>query len=218
MGKIRLLVADEQSVLRESLRIALDGDGGFGCVVAGDYTHCLKATREFAPDAVLVSSAILESGGPGAVRRIKTACPGTCVIVTHAPGEQSSVAALMPGVSGCVSNTATVDEMATVVRVVCGGGTIMDSGAALKKVKELDDSRTGELAYLESSMPRAIEILRLVAKGLNSRDIATRLDISERTVQSHLLNLFRRIGVRTRTQAVLHGVKQGWIDLDDLVG
>jgi len=151
-------------------------------------------------------------------RRIKAQYPKVKVLVLTAYDDDPYIFALLKaGGSGYILKTADSSQLVQAVRSVYRGESVLDPMVTQKVVTQLTTGRpAGAQEMLESLTDREIEVLRLVPKGLTNKAIGRELGISDRTVQGHLANIFGKLGVGTRTEAVLLAVQQGWIVLEEV--
>lgn len=215
MDKIRLLIADDHPTFREGLSRILADEGDFDCIgAAADGLEAVKLAKELQPDVVLIDISMPNLDGISAAKQIKTESPKSAVIVLSAFDYDSYIlAALQAGAAGYMLKTTPLGELVSAIRLVNKGESVLDVKATSKLVRHL---RVGDnkIAY-EQLQSREAEVLNFAAKGMSNKEIAKELSISERTVQTHLLNIFRKLGVNSRTQAVLYALKKGWITLDN---
>jgi DNA-binding NarL/FixJ family response regulator len=157
--------------------------------------------------------------GIEATRQIKAKAPQIRILVLTAYDDDPYIfAVLQAGASGYVLKNAPARELVRAVRTVAGGGSAMDPTVTAKVMAQLSSGKPlGAQAAVEGLTRREIDVLRLAAKGFTNRAIGLELGISDRTVQGHLANTFGKLGVTTRTEAVLLAMKQGWLTLDEVV-
>ncbi|MBI2908771.1 MAG: response regulator transcription factor [Chloroflexi bacterium] len=215
--KIRVLIADDHPAFRQGLGRVLGEEGDIEVVgVVDDGEKAVKLVDELKPDVLIMDIAMPNLNGIEATKRIKAARANTSIIVLSAYGYESYVsAAIEAGAAAYLLKTVPVTELAGAIRAVHAGETVLDATAARKLFDRLALAR-GKEGAPQQLLHRELEVLRLGARGLSNRTIATKLVISERTVQTHFANVFRKLGVNSRTAAVLHALKEGWITLDDL--
>ena len=144
--------------------------------------------------------------------------PTRFIVLTAYDDDPYIFAALRAGAKGYLLKTAGPDELARAIRMVNAGHSALDPAVTEKVVDRVGMSgKTGGTALTEAERlsARELEVLRLAATGRTNRAIGLELGISERTVHSHLMNIFAKLGVNTRTEASLKAVRLGWITLDD---
>lgn len=218
MEKIRLLIADDHPTFREGLSRLLEEEEDLECVaISADGTEAVKLAKELHPDVAIIDVSMPNLDGIKATKEIKAACPDTAVLMVSAFDYHSYVlASLQAGASGYMSKDRPLRELISAIRLVRGGDSILDLKATDTIVHCLTDRGRGSKTGFDELQSRELDVIKLTAKGMSSKDIADELFISERTVQTHLINIFRKLGVNTRTQAVLHALRKGWITLDDV--
>lgn len=217
MAKIKLLIADDHPAFREGLSRLLEEEEDLECVaIAADGEEAVRMTEELHPDVALIDVSMPNLDGIKAVEKIKSACPDTAVLMVSAFDYQSYIlASLKAGASGYMSKDRPLQELISAIRLVYGGDSILDLKATDTVVQCLIGSERGGKTDFDELQSRELDVIKLTAKGMSNKDIADKLFISERTVQTHLVNIFRKLGVSSRTQAVLYALRKGWITLDD---
>lgn len=215
--KIRIIIADDHPAFRQGLGQLLAGESDLEVVAAvGDGEEAVKAAKELSPDVVIMDITMPRLNGIEATKLIKEACPNTAVIILSAYGYEPYVlAAIKAGAASYFMKSAHVPALIGAVRAVHSGETVLDSTAA-RKLFDRIASNSGETSIKGVLHRRELEVLSLGARGLSNKEIASKLVISERTVQTHFLNISRKLGVNSRTEAVLRAVREGWITLEDL--
>jgi len=214
---VRLLIADDHAVLREGLRLLLDGTEGLEVVAeAADGEEAVRKAHELAPDAVLLDLSMPKLGGLEAIRLIKERLPATKVIVlTVHDQDQYVFGALKAGASGYLLKESGASEILAALRVVAAGGYYLSpriSRALVEDFLRHQDRRPHpELAALSE---RECEVLRLIAEGVSSRDIAQRLCLSPKTVENHRSNIMRKLGVHNRVALVKAALRLGLISVE----
>lgn len=218
MDKIRVLIADDHPAFREGLCQLLEHEEDIECVAkAADGEEAVRLAIELLPDVAIIDIAMPKLNGIEAAGQIKAARPAIAILMVSAFGYESYVlASLRAGAAGYLMKNASLRELANAVRSVHAGEAVFDLKATSKILHRLADDKGEEWKGLAELKPRELEVLRLTGKGMSNKEIAGELVLSERTVQTHLVNIFRKLGVGSRTEAVLHALKEGWLTLDDL--
>ena len=216
MEKIRVVVADNHPAFREGLCRLLADEKELEVVgQAGDGEEIVALSQELKPDVAIVDVAMPKLSGIEATKRIKETSPNTAVLIVSAFNYQTYVlASLRAGAAGYLTKDTPIRELVTAVRLAFAGDGIIDRSAANNIIRHLiaGNGKKGNLDLY----PREIEVLKLTAKGMRNKEIAKELNISERTVQAHLSNIFNKLEVDSRTEAVLQALKEGWLDICDL--
>ena len=216
-AKIKLLIADDHPVFCEGLSLLLKEESDLEVVaVAKDGQEAVSLAKEHLPDVVILDVAMPKLNGVEATKQIKAACPNTAIVVLSAYGYESYIlAAIGAGATAYLLKTEDLVELVDAIRVVHDGQTVLDPIAADKLFCHLAYA-TGSPKASHQLHERELEILRLGARGMSNKQIAAELFISERTVQTHFANIFRKLGVSSRTEAVFYALRQDLITLNDL--
>ena len=217
MDKIRVIIADKQPVFREALcRLLVDEDGLDVIGQAADGEEAVRLNSELQPDVAIIDFTIPKLSGIEATKRIKAASPNTAVIIVSAFSSRNNMlASLRAGAAGYLAKDTLTRELANAVRLAHAGEEIIDRGAASKIIRCMGEDKKRIKGNLDL-YPRELEVLKLTAKGQRNKEIAHDLKISERTVQAHLSNIFSKLDVGSRTEAVLQALKEGWLNRRDL--
>ena len=221
MNKIKVLIADDHPAFLEGVsRVIADTEDIEVICATDDSKQAVKLAQERAPDVVVINVAIHGQSGIEATKKIRLACPKVGVIIVSAYTHGAYVLpSLRAGALGYMLKTSPLDELINCIRRVRTGETMFDIRATGKILRLLAGDASDEkeeIQILEKLHAREIDVLKLIAKGMHNRDVAAKLHISEHTVHTHLTNIFRKLGSRSRTDAVLHAVKEGWLSFDDL--
>ncbi len=212
---IRVVLADDHAMVRKGMREFLEEDAGIRIVgEANDGEEAVSLVAREHPDIVLLDIQMPRLNGLDAARRIRKESPRVRVLMLTAYEDEPYIlAAMQLGVSGYLLKTATSDELVGAVRAVAEGETALSPAVAKKLVERASGTaRSEELA--EPLSERELEVLRFAAKGMGNRQIAVELGISDRTVQGHLANIYQKMNVSTRTEAVLFAMRAKWITLE----
>jgi DNA-binding NarL/FixJ family response regulator len=157
--------------------------------------------------------------GIEATRQIKARHPATAVLILTAyDNDQYILALLEAGAAGYLLKNVSGKDLVNAIRAVYAGEAVLHPTIAQKVFSKFGTSgrESAETEQMSEVSEREMEILRLAAKGMSNQDIAARLFLSRRTVQAHLGNIFRKMDVGSRTEAVLQALRKGWLGLDDL--
>jgi len=217
---IRVVLADDHTVVRKGIREFLEEAGDVQVIAeATTGAEAVALSLEHRPDVAVLDIQMPEMTGIEATRQIKAQAPKIRVLVLTAYDDDPYIfAMLQAGASGYVLKTAPSEELVRAVRAVARGESALDPAVTAKVMAQLASGRPpGAQAVVEGLTERELEVLRLAARGHTNRAIGRKLGISDRTVQGHLANIFGKLGVSTRTEAVLLAMKQGWITLDEAV-
>lgn len=215
--RIRIVLADDHVMVRQGIRQFLEEAGDVEVVAeAGDGAEAVRAVEAHQPDVAVLDIRMPGVTGVEATRQIKARFPQVRVLVLTAYDDDPYVFALLQaGADGYVLKTASGDELVRAVRTVHGGRTALSPEIAAKVVRQATSGRPeGAADQVEPLTDREIEVLRLAARGLTNRAIGHELGISHRTVQGHLANIYGKMGVNSRTEAVTEALRRGWIVIE----
>lgn len=215
---IRVLLVDDHAVVREGTRQLLDREADIAVVgEASNGEEAVRLAQTLQPDVVVMDVRMPGIGGVEATRRIKQQQPGVEVLVLTAHDDDQYVFTLLEaGASGYLLKTAPVSELVKAIHEVYGGQSALDPAIARKVVQQLTGGgRQKPQESYELLTEREQEVLELLAEGKTNKEIAEALIISDRTVQTHLSNIFSKMGVSSRTEAVLVAIKRGWLTLTE---
>lgn len=213
---ISIIIADDHALVREGTRRLLEAESGLVVVAeAGDGAAAVAEVERLKPDVAIMDIAMPGLNGIEATRQIKARQPQVAVLALTAHDDDQYILKLLDaGAAGFLLKDARGRELADAVRAVHRGETILSPAIAARAARLAAERR----AQTESRPPlsdREMEVLREAARGLPNKDIARRLNLSVRTVHTHLGNIFSKLGVGSRTEAVLLALRSGWISLED---
>ena len=215
MDKIKVLIADAYSLFTDGLQQLFRIENDLECVaVVREAEEAVRLTQEHTPEIVLLDIAIPRMRGAETIKHIKTILPHTKVIIlTHNTYGQCIIDAIRAGADGYLLKKSTFQHLVSAIRTVHGGGNVYDSDMSVHilSVRELESNETCPICELRQ---RELEVLKLAAEGMSYKEISDKLRISEHTVGSHFANIYRKLGVQSRTEAVLYGLKQHWYALE----
>ena len=216
---IRVLLVDDHALFRRGLRATLELEPDMAVVgESGDGADAVRRAAETLPDVVLMDVRMPGRGGIEACSAIKDAAPSAKIIMlTMSDDEADLYSAVKAGASGYLLKDLPVDEVASSIRAVQAGQSLISPMLASKLLTEFAAMvKRGDPVQAVSSprlTAREMEVLRLVARGLNNRDIARELFISENTVKNHVRNILEKLQLHSRMEAVVYAVREKLLDL-----
>jgi DNA-binding NarL/FixJ family response regulator len=214
---IRVLLADDHALVREGTRRLLETENDVEVVAeAASGEEAIVAAKRLHPDIAIMDIAMPGMGGIEATRAIKASCPETAVLVLSAYDDEPYLMALLEaGAAGFLLKNVHGQELINALRAVSRGESVLQPNLA-EKIMQRMSTRT-EIVQRSADLlsEREFDVLRLAARGLANKEIARRLGLSIRTVHSHLANIFMKMQVGSRTEAVLLALRQGMISLQD---
>jgi len=220
MDNIRILIADDHAFVREGTRRILEQEPDLEVVAeAGDGEEAVKLSCDLKPDVVLVDVAMPRLDGIEATRRIKAQCPAVAVLVLSAYDDDQFIFGLLEaGAAGYLLKSVRGLEIVDAIRAVHAGESVLHPSVARKVLNRFAgvSGKQRDKKSLDLLTEREMEVLRMVTKGLSNKDIADDLCLSVRTIQGHLANIFNKLRVSSRTEAVVHALKEGWVTLDNM--
>ena len=217
VARTRILVVDDHPPFAEGLASLIRQQADMDVVgLAGDGLEAVSLAGELRPDVIVMDVAMPRMNGIEATKEIKKSLPRTAVLVLSAYGYEPYVLfAFEAGAGGYLLKNAPMAELLTAIRSMLSGETVLDRAVSQKLIRSLVKSGGG--TNLNGRLgPKEIELLKLGARGVSNKEIARQLSIGERTVQANFSNIFVKLGVGSRMEAVLRAVKEGWLTADDL--
>lgn len=210
---IRILIADDHSVVRQGLRMFLGLDAELEVVgEARNGVEAVQLAQELAPDVVLMDILMPEMDGLEATRQIRALQPDTEVIALTSVLENEKVFdAIRSGAIGYLLKDTESEELCRAIKAAAAGQVQLSPQAAARLLHE---ERATE-PQIEELTPRETEVLQLLARGLANKEIARDLGIGEKTVKTHVSNILSKMGVLSRTQAALQAVRMGLVTMDE---
>lgn len=213
--KIRILVADDHPVVRDGLVAILSTQTDLQVVAeAGDGEEVLERVGQTQPDVVLLDLEMPRLDGVATLRRLKESYPETRVIIfTAFDTDERILAAVQAGAQGYLLKGAPRGEVFNAIRVVHDGGSLLQPVVASKLLRQMSAPASPEADLVEPLTAREQEVLEFLAQGLQNKEIAQRLVISERTVKFHVSSILTKLEAGNRTEAVAIAAQRGLIDM-----
>lgn len=220
MKKISILLAENHVVVRESIRQFLEREANFEVVgEAGDGEEAVRMVSQLKPDVIVMDISMPKLNGIEATKQIKALQPSAVVLILTAYDyEQYIFPLLEAGAAGYLLKDVSSRELISAIQTVYRGEAVLHPAIARKVMERLRQPKvepTGERAS-DLLSERETSILKMAAKGMSNSDIAQELHLSVRTIESHLGNIFNKLGVGSRTEAVIQAMKRGWFTLEEL--
>ncbi len=211
---VKVVVVDDQTLFRSGLALLLGEDSRIEVVgQAGNGLAAIDLIASLKPDVILMDVKMPELDGIEATRRILTVNPDVKVLIlTTFDTDSSIVQALQAGASGYVLKDSRADAIVSSILAVMAGERVMASTVAARVLDMLTGSCTRNEFY-DGLTSREIEILKLLASGMANKQIAYKLGISEKTVRNHISNMYEKLQIFDRAQAVLYAVRKGLVEL-----
>jgi NarL family two-component system response regulator LiaR len=220
MSSINVLLAEDHVITRQGIRRLIEDEKGVTVIgEASDGEEAVQMVTDLKPDIVIMDIAMPKLNGIEATRQIKLLSPRTAVLILSAYDDDEYVFALLKvGAAGYLLKNVSGDELTRAIRAVYKGEPVLDPMVARKVMNyfKLPGKGRGLEKPSEHLSNRETDILKLAAKGMTNKDIADKLHLSNRTVEGHLRTIFNKLGVGSRTEAVLYGLRKGWFTLEEL--
>lgn len=214
---IRILIADDHTVVREGLKMFLKLDPELEVVgLAANGAEALQLAREFKPDVVLMDLLMPVMDGIAATAAIRHEMPEVEVIALTSVLEDAAVGnAIRAGAIGYLLKDTEVDELRSAIKRAAAGQVQLSPKVAARLLREVRAPERAEPeTQTERLTERELEVLRLLARGLSNKEISRGLAISERTVQTHVSNILSKLGMSSRMQAALYAVRIGLVSVE----
>ena len=216
---MKILIADDHAFVREGTRRILEQEPDLEVVAeAGDGDEAVKYACDLKPDVALLDVSMPRMDGIEATKQIKALCPSVAILVLSAYDDDQFIFGLLEaGAAGYLLKSVRGKEIVEAIRAVHAGESVLHPSVARKVLNRFANVK-GKLRKKKSTevlTEREMEVLKMVTRGSSNKDIAEALCLSVRTVQGHLANIFNKLRVSSRTEAVVHALKEGWVTLDD---
>jgi NarL family two-component system response regulator LiaR len=220
MGDIKVLVAEDHLITRQGICRLLEDENNLEVIgEAGNGEEAVQMVGELEPDVVIMDVAMPKLNGIEATRQIKLIRPATAVLILSAYDDDEYVFGLVEaGAAGYLLKTASGEELSRAIKAVHKGEPVLDPVIARKVLNRLrfPDKIPRVARPAEHLSEREIDIIKLAARGMSNKDIADELHLSRRTIEGNLRTIFNKLGVGSRTEAVMQAVGRGWLNLEEL--
>ena len=218
-GTIRVAIVDDQRLFTRGLSGLVAMLPGIEVVgVAYDGEEGVALCRREEPDVVLMDISMPRMDGISATREIKDLLPQTAVVILTGHEEDEHVFdGIKAGAQGYLLKDSEPEDLSRAIHTVYAGNTIIAPDLAQKMLNTFEGGGPGTNARLAPPLTeRELEVIRALARGMSDRQIARSLGISEKTVRNHTSNIYRKLHIFDRTQAVIYAVREGVIDVEEL--
>lgn len=212
MGEpVRVILADDHTMVRHGIRQFLEESGQVVVAAeAADGREALRLIAQHQPEVAILDIQMPGMSGIEVTRELQERFPDVRILILTAYDDDPYVFALLrAGADGYILKSADAEDLVQAVQQVASGHSALSPEIAHKVVQQLASGGPAEQA--EVLTPREVQVLQLAARGLTNKAIGQQLGISPRTVQGHLANVYGKLGVASRTEAVTEGLRQGWI-------
>ena len=214
MSEIRVLVVDEHDLFRTGLASLLASQSDIEVVAQASGGRAgVRLADELRPDVVLMDLRMPDVHGAEATREIIDSHLSTRVIALTVLSEDEDVAgAVQAGACGYLAKETPIDEVVTAVRAASQGSAWLSPRAAevvLGRIREADSEHTPDHDFVDQLSPRELDVLRLIARGMENSEIAAKLNISPRTAKNHVSSILAKLGLPSRIQAAIYAVRRG---------
>jgi len=217
--RLRVLVADDHALFRRGLQMVLEAEPDIDLVgEASDGVEAIERSQELMPDVILMDVRMPKRSGIEAASQIKDLLPHVKILMLTISDEEADLYdAIKAGASGYLLKEIPIDEVADAIRSVWAGQSRISPSMASKLLNEFAamSKATGDRSQVPAPRltDREMEVLRLVAKGMNNRDIAKELYISENTVKNHIRNILEKLHLHSRMEAVVYAVREKLLEI-----
>ena len=210
----RVLIVDDQTLFRSGLARLLEGDERLNVVgEARDGVEAVQQVSSLEPDIVLMDLQMPNLDGIEATRQILAEHPDVKVLIlTTFEADNHVIQALKVGASGYILKDSQADSIVSSILAVAAGERVMSGAVASRVLEMLTGTTTAQQSY-DGLTVREIEILRMLASGMANKQIAYKLTISDKTVRNHVSNMYEKLHINDRSQAVLYAVRKGLVEV-----
>lgn len=208
---IRVLIADDHLIVREGLRMILEARPDIEIVAeAQDGEVAVRLTEELQPQVILMDLRMPGLDGLGAIQRIKARWPQTAIVILTTYNEDDlMLRGLRAGAQGYLLKDVDRETLFNTIYAAARGESLIRPDILARILRATEPPTEPSNRYRLTLSPRELEVLSQVATGARNKEIAARLNLTERTVKAHLDGIFNKLGVDSRTAAVAVAIQQG---------
>jgi DNA-binding NarL/FixJ family response regulator len=213
MRRITIILADDHPIVLAGVKALLEAADDLKLVgEAATGLSALELIRDNRPDIAVVDISMPELGGIDLAKRVAEDCPDVKLLVLTVHEDRAYVQPLLQaGVRGYLLKRSAPEELVRAIRAVAEGGIYLDPAIAEQALTPGDEVEKGTDGTEQLSQ-REAEVLRFTAHGFSNKEIAARLEVSTKTVETHKARALEKLGIRTRSEIVRYGVEHGWLD------
>lgn len=211
---IKVMITDDHVMMREGIKQLLEFDGSIKVIAeAGNGIECIEKLKEFHPDVLLLDINMPEKNGLEVLKELKEENSDIKVLILTVHNEvEYLINAVDIGVDGYIMKDSESSELKKAIQLVMNGENYIQP-SLIPALNSRLVNRDTDKDKIDDLTKRELEVLIEVASGMSNKEIATNLDISERTVKNHISNIFKKIDVSDRTQAAVFAIKNNLIKL-----
>jgi DNA-binding NarL/FixJ family response regulator len=216
MSDIRIVIADDHTVVRQGTRQILEQEPDLQVVgEASNGDEAMQLVTSLEPDIAIVDISMPIFDGIAVTKRIKETKPNTAVLIlSNYDNDEYVFALLEAGAAGYLLKDASAQDIINAVRAIRRGEAVLHPIIARKVMNRFLNTMGEKKESTKVLGEREMEVLNLASKSLSNREIADQLGLSLHTIEAHMRNIFSKLQVSSRTEAVLYALRQGWISID----
>jgi NarL family two-component system response regulator LiaR len=220
MEKRTILLAEDHKVVRQGIRQFLERRGDFEVVgEASDGEEAIRLAKELKPDVIVMDIAMPKLNGIEATKQIKQLPFCTIILILTAYDYDEYIFPILEaGAAGYLLKDVSGDELIDAIHTVCKGESVLHPTVARKLIEQFTRAgiKHGPEQALDLLTGRETEVLKMAARGMSNKEIANELSLSVHTIESHIGSIFNKLGVCSRIEAVMEGLRRGWFILADI--
>lgn len=220
MEKISILLAEDHKVVRQGIRQFLEREDDLEVVgEASNGEEAVRLAKQLEPDVIIMDIAMPNLNGIEATKQIKQLKLRTAILILTAYDYEEYVFPILEaGAAGYLLKDVSANELIDAVRIVHKGESILHPSVARKLIEQFKDAgvKHGREETLAQLSERERQVLKMTARGMSNKEIASELHLSVHTIESHLGSIFNKLGVSSRIEAVMEGMGRGWFTLADI--